>query len=80
MSSGWNRKEMYMLEKDNMTRYIKFLSYWIKTMIPLFSFTITRKNTNSRSRGQLTALNMRMKNETSTTKNSKGGIILDIPI
>jgi hypothetical protein len=71
---------MYMLEKDNMTRYIKFLSYWIKTMIPLFSFTITRKNTNSRSRGQLTALNMRMKNETSTTKNSKGGIILDIPI
>jgi hypothetical protein len=80
MSSGWNRKEMYMLEKDNMTRYIKFLSYWIKTMIPLFSFTITRKNTNSRSRGQLTALNMRMKNETSTTKNSKGGIIKNIPI
>jgi hypothetical protein len=80
MSSGWNRKERYMLEKDNMTRYIKFLSYWIKTMIPLFTFTITPKDTNSRSRGQFTAFNMRMKNETSKTKNSKGGIIMDIPI
>jgi len=69
-----------MLEKGNMTRYIKFLSYWIKTMIPLFSFTITWKDTNSRSRGQLTAFNMSMKNETSTTKNSKGEIITDIPI
>jgi hypothetical protein len=48
MSGGWNRKERYMLEKDNMMRHIKFLSYLIKTMIPLFRFTITKKNTNSR--------------------------------
>ena len=31
MSNGWNRKERYMLEKDNMTKHIKFLSYWVKT-------------------------------------------------
>jgi hypothetical protein len=42
MSSGWNRKESYMLEKDNMTRHIKFMSYWIKTTIPPFTFTITQ--------------------------------------
>jgi hypothetical protein len=47
MSSGWNRKEKFMFEKDNMTRYIKFLSYWIKTTIPLFTFTIIQKDTNS---------------------------------
>ena len=71
MSSGWNRKEMYMLKEDNMTRHIKFLSYWIKTTIPLFTFTITQKDTNSGSRGQLTTFYMRTKNETSTTKDSK---------
>jgi hypothetical protein len=27
ISSGWNRKENYMLEKDNMMRHIKFLNY-----------------------------------------------------
>jgi len=51
MSSGWNRKERYMLKEDNMTRHIKFLSYWIKTTILLFTFTITYKDTNSGSRG-----------------------------
>jgi hypothetical protein len=71
---------MDMPEKDNMTRHIKFLSYWIKTMIPPFTFIITKKDTNSISRGQLTAFYMRMKNETSTTKNSKEGIIRGIPI
>jgi len=80
MSSGWNRKERYMLEKDNMTRYIKFLSYWIKTTIHLFNFTITQKDTNNRWRGQLAAFCMRTKNKTSTNKNSKGEIIRDIPI
>jgi hypothetical protein len=80
MSSGWNKKERCMLKKDNMTRHIKFLSYWIKTTIPLFTFTIKKKYTNSRSRGQLTTFYMRMKNETSTTKNSKGGIVKGIPI
>jgi hypothetical protein len=71
MSSGWNRKERYMLEKDNMTRHIKFISYWIKTTIPLFTFTIPQKDTNNKPRGQLIAFYMRTKNETSTTKNSK---------
>jgi hypothetical protein len=51
MSGGWNGKEKYMLEKNNITRHIKFLSYWIKTTIPLFTFTITQKYTNSRSEG-----------------------------
>jgi len=27
ISSGRNRKEKYMLEKDNMMRHIKFLNY-----------------------------------------------------
>jgi DNA polymerase elongation subunit (family B) len=63
-----------MLEKDNMTRHIKFLSYWIKTILFL-TFTITKKDTNSRSRGQLTAFYMRTNNKTSTIKNSKDGII-----
>jgi len=80
MSSGWNRKERYMLKEDSMTRHIKFLSYWIKTTIPLFTFTITQKDTNSGSRGYLTTLYIRTKNETSTTKYSKSGIIRDIPI
>jgi len=80
MSSRWNRKERYMLEKDNMTRHIKFLSYWIKTTILLFTFTITKKDTNSKSRGQLAAFYMRKKNETTTTKNSKERIIRGIPI
>ena len=57
-SSRWNKKERYMLLKDNMTRHIKFLSYWIKITIPLFTFTITQKYTNNRSRGQLTAFYM----------------------
>jgi len=69
-----------MLEKDNMTRHIKFLSYWIKTMIPLFTFIKTKKDTNNISRGQLTAFYMRMKNKTSTSKNSKEWIIKGIPI
>jgi hypothetical protein len=51
MSSGWNIKERYMLKEDNMTRHIKFLSYWIKITIPSFTFTITQKDTNSGSRG-----------------------------
>jgi hypothetical protein len=38
------------------------------------------KDTNNRLRGKLTAFYMRMKNETSTIKNSEGGIIRDIPI
>jgi hypothetical protein len=69
-----------MLKKYNMMRHIKFMSYWIKTTIPLFTFTITQKDTNRITRGQLTAFCMRMKNETSTTKNSKGGIIKDMSI
>jgi hypothetical protein len=73
-------KKRYMLKKNNMKGHIKFLSYWIKTTIPFFTFTITWKDTNSRSRGQLTALYMRTNNETSITKNSKGGITRDIPI
>jgi hypothetical protein len=36
-------KKRYMLKKDNMTRHIKFLNYWIKTTIPPFTFTITKK-------------------------------------
>ena len=71
---------MYMPEKDNMTRHIKFMSYWIKIIIPLFTFTITKKDTNNISGGQLTAFYMKMKNETNTTKNSKEGIIRGIPI
>jgi len=71
MSSGWNRKEKYMLEKDNMMRHIKFLSYWIKTMIPPFTFTITQKDTNSRLRGQLIAFYVRIKNKTSIKKTLK---------
>ena len=51
------------------------MSYWIKTTIPLFIFNITQKDINSRLRGQFTAFYIRMKNKTSTTKNSKGGII-----
>jgi hypothetical protein len=69
-----------MLEKDNMTRHIKFLSYWIKTTILFFSFTITKKGINNRLRGQLIVFYMRTKNETSTTKKYKGGIIRGIPI
>jgi len=80
MSIGWNRKEGYMLEKDNMTKHINFLSYWIKTTIPLFTFTITNKDTNSKSRGQLTVFYIRTRNRTSTTKNSKGEIIRHKPI
>jgi hypothetical protein len=81
MSNGWNRKERYMLKKDNMTRHIKFPSYWIKTTILFFTFTITKKDTNSKSRGQLAAFYMReKKKETSTTKNSKERIIRGIPI
>jgi hypothetical protein len=68
-----------MLKKDNMMRHIMFLSYWIKITISLFTFTITKKDTNSKSRGQLTVFYMRTKNETSTIKNSKEGIIKDIP-
>jgi len=79
MSSGWNRKERYMLEKDNMMRHIKFLGYWIKTTIPLFTFIITQKDTNSRSRWQLIAFCMRTNNKTNITKNFKEGIIRDIP-
>jgi hypothetical protein len=41
----------------------------------LFTFTITKKNINSKSRGQLTAFYTRTTNETSTTKNTKRGII-----
>jgi len=68
-----------MLEKDNMTKHIKFMSYWIKIMIPLFTFTITKKDTNNRLRRQLIVFYMRMKNETSTSINSKGGVIKGIP-
>ena len=68
-----------MLKKDNMMRHIKFMSYWIKTTIPLFIFTITQKDTNSRSRGQFTAFYMRTKNKISTIKNSKGEIIGTYP-
>jgi len=49
-------------------------------MIPVFTFTITKKDTNNISRGQLTVFYMRTKNEISTTKNFKGGIIRGIPI
>jgi hypothetical protein len=69
-----------MLEKDNMTRYIKFMSYWMKTMIPFSTFTITKNDINSRSSGQSTAFYIRMKDKISTTKNSKKGIIMGIPI
>jgi uncharacterized membrane protein (DUF106 family) len=79
ISSGWNREKMYMLEKDNMTKHIKFMSYWIKIMIPLFTFTITKKDTNNRLRRQLIVFYMRMKNETSTSINSKGEVIKGIP-
>jgi hypothetical protein len=61
MSSGWNRKERYMIEKDNMMRHIKFLSYWIKTMIRLSTFIITKKDTNSRSRGKFIVFYKRTK-------------------
>ena len=71
ISSGWNRKEKYMLKKDNMIRHIKFLSYWIKTTMSLSTFTVTKKDTDSKSRGQLTVFYMRIKNKTNTTKNSK---------
>jgi hypothetical protein len=80
MSSGWNEKERYVLEKDNIMRHIKFLSYWMKTTIPLFTFTITKKYTNSRMRGQLVVFYIRTKNKTSTTKNSKERIIKGILI
>jgi len=80
MSSGWNRKKRYMHEKDNMMRNIKFLSYWIKTTIPPFTFTLTKKDTNNKSRGQLTVFYMRTKKKISTTKNFKVGIIRGIPI
>jgi hypothetical protein len=69
-----------MLEKYNMMRHIKFLSYLIKTTIPLLTFTIANRYTNNRSRGQLAAFHMRMKNETSTTKHFKERIIRGIPI
>jgi len=68
-----------MLEKDNMTRHIKFLSYWIKTTIPFFTFIKTKKDTNNILRGQLTAFYMRMKNKTSTSKNFKEWIIRAYP-
>jgi hypothetical protein len=80
MRSGFKRKERYMFKKDNMTRHINVLSYYIKTTIPLFTFTIIKKDTNSRSRGQLIVFYMRTKNKTSTTKNFKGGIIRGIPL
>jgi uncharacterized membrane protein (DUF106 family) len=71
MSSGYNRKERYMSRKDNMMRHIKFMSYWIKIMIPFFTFTITKKETNNKSKAQLTAFYMRIKNKTSTIKTLK---------
>jgi len=58
-----------------MTRHIKFMSYWIKTTTPHFTFTIIQKDTNNKLKGQLNTFYMRMKNETSTIKNSKGGIL-----
>ena len=58
ISSRWNKKERYMLEKNNITRYIKFLSCWIKTTIPFFTFTVTKKESNNRSRGQFIAFCM----------------------
>jgi hypothetical protein len=69
-----------MLEKDNMMRHIKFLSYWIKTTIPPFTFYITKKDANNILRGQFTVFYMKTKNEISTTKNSKEIIIRGIPI
>jgi hypothetical protein len=63
-----------------MTRHIKFMSYWIKIMIPLFTFTMIKKDTNSKSKAQLTTFYMRINNKTSTTKNSKDGIIRGTPI
>ena len=80
MSSGWNRKERHIIKKHNMTRHIKFTSNWIKTTIPLFTFTITKKDTNSISREQLASFYMRTKNKTSTIKNSKERIIRSTPI
>jgi len=71
---------MYMLEKDNMTRHIEFLSHWVKTTIYLFTFTVTKKDTNNISKRQLTVFYMRMKNKISTTKNFKEEIIEGIPI
>jgi hypothetical protein len=52
----------------------------MKTMIPPFTFTITKNDTNNRSSGQPIAFCMRMKDKISTTKNSKKGIIRGIPI
>src|SRR3954467_15779503 len=51
VGSGRNREEGYMLKKHNMTRYIKFLGDWIKTTISFFTFTITKIDTKSRTRG-----------------------------
>ena len=75
MSSGWNRKERYMLEKKNMMKHMKFLIYWIKTTIPLLTFTITKKEINSTARGQLIMFYMMTKNETITMKKFKEWII-----
>jgi hypothetical protein len=80
MSNGWNEKERYMLEKDNIMRYIKFMSYWIKTTILLFTFTINKKYTNNRSRGHVSMFYMRTNDKTSTIKISKERIIRGILI
>jgi hypothetical protein len=37
-------KKKYILKKDNMTRHINFLNYWIKTTTPIFIFMITNKD------------------------------------
>ena len=74
-SQVMNRKERYMFKKNNMMRHIKFLSSWIKIVIPLLTFTITKKDRNNKSRGQFATFYMRFKNEASTTKDTKERII-----
>jgi len=63
-----------------MTRHIEFLSHWVKTTIYLFTFNVTKKDTNNISKRQLTVFYMRMKNKIRTTKNFKEEIIEGIPI
>lgn len=62
-----------MPKKSNNMRYIKFMSNYIKALIPILTFTITKEETNSRSnsrsRGKLATFYTRTKNEVNTITN-----------
>ena len=69
----WYKKDMF--KKHNMMRDIKFLTNWIITLISLFTFTITKKDTKSIIRCGFTTLDMTSKNKTRRAKDHQESII-----